>query len=96
MLLPEGGVDFKVGGPKSLLGIAGRIFEVGDRQVFAGDAVPGGSISRYHWLTLGESYSWRRAASSAHAAPPSAHLCSSRSIAFARLRIISPVHPVVA
>ena len=45
MLLPEGGVDFKVGGPKSLLGIAGRIFEVGDREVFAGDAVPVGVLA---------------------------------------------------
>jgi hypothetical protein len=44
----------------------------------------------------GRSHSWSTAASSAHAAPPSARLYSSCSIAFARLRTVSPTAPKVA
>jgi hypothetical protein len=54
MLLPEGGVDLEVCGPKFLLDVVGRgICEVGDRQALAGSAVPGhdGSavVSRCRW-----------------------------------------------
>jgi hypothetical protein len=76
VLLPEGGVDLKVGRPKFLFNLVGRgVFEIGDRQAFAGGAISVGVISPA--VADGRStctHSWSAAASSAHAAPPSARL----------------------
>lgn len=76
MLLPEGGVDLQVRCPKFLFNFMGRgIFKVGDRQAFAGGAISEAlRLAVAAMLRPCAAHSWSTAASSAHAAPPSARL----------------------